>query len=175
MKSFHPVTKALGGSRLLLECDFFFFKGGQQQKNSSLNQNTQPLQFFSQPLFLFAFPKTGLVCKGVLDLRLRLFCKESPKTSQFSSIHIYSASDTSPMKTNKCWAPEAQRWVEHCTVVGDSATFGEIVIKPRPFWYALVGLIQKRSPALGDQRRGQVSSLSVDWLQHKNKYILCLP
>lgn len=97
MKSFHPVTKALGGSRLLLECDFFFFKGGQQQKNSSLNQNTQPLQFFSQPLFLFAFPNTilsGLVCKGVLDLRLRLFCKESPKTSQFSSIHIYSASGT---------------------------------------------------------------------------------
>lgn len=128
MKSFHPVTKALGGSWLLLECDLFF-KVGQQQKNVSLNQNTHPLQFFSQPFFLFAFPNAtpfGLVCKAVLDLRLRLFCKESPKANQFSSVHIYSASGT----VWGCRGPEVNETLHccwgQCNLWGDSH-------RPRPF------------------------------------------
>lgn len=75
----------------------FVFLSRPPAKECFIESKHTSIAILSQPFFLFAFPNTtlsGLVCKAVLDLRLKLLCKESPKASQFSSIHIYSASGT---------------------------------------------------------------------------------
>lgn len=76
---------------------WFFFLSRPTAKECFIESKYTSIVIFSQPFFLFACPNTtlsGLVRKALLELRLRLFCKESPKGSQFGSIHIYSASGT---------------------------------------------------------------------------------
>ena len=82
MKSFHPVTKALSGSWLPLECDL---KKKKKQTNSNrvLLKHTPTAGFFSQrffPSLLSEIQHSLLVLKAILDLRLRLLCRESPQS-----------------------------------------------------------------------------------------------
>lgn len=74
----------------------WFFKTRLTAKECLIESKyTSTAIFFPTIFFLFAFPNTtvsGLVLKAVLNLRLRLLCRVSPKGSQLSSTHIYFAS-----------------------------------------------------------------------------------
>lgn len=92
MKSFHLVTKALGGTRLPLECDLL--KIGQRQKNASLTRSTHPWRFLPRPLSPRSVPKYSTVwvrSQGCFGVQAEAALYGGPRVSQFRSLRIDSA------------------------------------------------------------------------------------